>query len=658
MLMLPLIVALATVPPPDPNGLLVWTVESALPEGADEFAADFTSNEPWMRALLDSGPVRDLPRSLAFLNDLWTTDPDVGSRIVERSMAAACALEIGERGRDREKMRQIYDFFIEHYLAEDLNPCFDDLATWERRFLAKGVQHGAYNALSSQEYLLDTICWPRAAYVKACWQAPYRLNNCFGDSIHGAMYYQPFNGIFESSAEKTLTVGAVCGGLSNVGAAAAIANGIPAFTMGEPGHCAYAVQTAPGTWSPAYSMSWKRGLHTSINRSTWPSHALTQASFSKPTAVANANDKRRLARWHATNSDPAAALSVFNQALRANPLDESLWEEALSYASDHDAEKAWWTQANSHLQRSLMADHPEPAWTVQWKHAIPHMLTDATSSERSRYFLRLLSNLEGWGSIRWNLEGALNAMDQSFANERERAAFQIDVVEQLVQEPKLGPVALAWATGKLGDDPEKKERFERAVLRRTKGTGEGRDAILRTLARSVLPAAATAHDLETFQRVGRAASRLGTPRPLLAASKIDPFAGSLLSRGGALSIYNPGNRWDSPETHWGVLEERGGDFHTDVGDLPWFEIELPHFGELTGIIFEGRHGRTDRYDGARILISADGEEWEQIATLEGRKIWHRIDLSASKPRGRFIRVERDGECMHFHRVLIYGKRAS
>lgn len=644
--------------PPNANGLLAWSIEQSAGEDSAKFVSALTANEPWMREFLDSGPVRDAPRSLAFLQSIWTDDPDLGKRPIDRSMATACALEIGQRGRDEANMRLIFDFYRDALNDQKLNLCYDDLATWERRFLAHGVQHGGYNEIASQKYLLDTICWPRAAYVKACWRAPYRLNNCFGDSIHGSMYYRPFAGAFDNSAEQTLTVGAVCGGLSNVGAAAAIANGIPAFTMGEPGHCAYAVQTAPETWSPAYSLSWKRGLHTSINRNSWASHMLTQASFSDPDNVAKANEKRRLAQWHARNGSADLAERTYHDALRVNPLDESLWREFFTFAGTQEHDAKWWEQEARRVQQALLPEHPEPAWSILMAQVFPNLFADASPSQRASHFARFVSRLEGWGTTRWNLEAAFNKMLKSIEDKDRQATFEVDVVERLIDEPKLGPAAVSWATAKAGEDEAKNARLERALLRRTKGKSEGRDAILRSLARAALPAAAEAHDLETFQRVGRAASRLTPARPSLRASNIEPFPGALLSRGGALRIFKPGNRWDGPERHWGVLEERGGDFHTENGTLPWFEVELPNFGELSGIILEGRHGQQQRYEGARILVSSDGSEWQQVATLEGRKNWYRIDLGESNPRARFVRVERDGQCMHFHRVLIYGRKAS
>jgi hypothetical protein len=174
----------------------------------------------------------------------------------------------------------------------------------------------------------------------------------------------------------------------------------------------------------------------------------------------------------------------------------------------------------------------------------------------------------------------------------------------------------------------------------------------------MLPAAADEHDLDTFQRIGQTASSLYEPRTPLADMNVEPFDGELLSSGGALRIYKPGNRWDSPEKHWGVLEEHGGWFHTDNGERPWFEVELPRFGDLTGIVLDSRSGQPGRAKGVRILVSEDGEQWTQVSTTTTGRPLQRIDLGETRPRARFVRFERDGQCLHYHRILIYGEPVS
>ena len=148
------------------------------------------------------------------------------------------------------------------------------------------------------------------------------------------------------------------------------------------------------------------------------------------------------------------------------------------------------------------------------------------------------------------------------------------------------------------------------------------------------------------------------PRPTLEELKVEAFPGELLSSGGALRIFKPGNRWDSPEQHWGVLEHHGGFFHTDNGKTPWFEVELPGYGDLSGIVLEARGGHPARVKGVRVLVSEDGSNWKQVGVTTSGRVHQRIDLTDSTPRARFIRFERDGQCLHYHRILVFGRRAS
>jgi hypothetical protein len=649
--------------PPDPPALMAWSVQQAAgPTWNDPRFADFfealTTNEAWMHALLDSGPLENGPRVLAFLARLWEEDPGLASRPIDRSMATACALELRAGDRDEDWMQSRYDYFRDHHADGLLNRCYDELETWERRFLARGPQYPSWTAPEALTFLRERICWPRSEYVSACWQAPYRGFNCFGDTVQGWLYYHPFRGAFRCDPEMTIEVGGVCGALSNMGAAAAIANGIPALTMGEPGHCAYAVQTAPGVWTPAYSLSWKRGLHSALYRGTWPSHQLAQASFDRRNAVAAAGDKARLARWQEAEGEISRADAAWRSALTINGLDEGHWVEYLRFGARHDRDASWWRRTIRLLQESLLPDHPEVAWVLLKDHVFATILGDASVRDRTTLFNQYLGKLEGWGSGRWDIESAWNWMLKRVGDERQQRQFVMNLLRDSIDSPDLGPPFISWTSSRFEDDEDARGAFENILLSKTRRSGEGEDLVLRQMAKTMLPAAAEAHDLETFQRIGKAASRLFEPRPSLAEAGIEPFPGILLSSGGALRIWEPGNRWDSPEAHWGVLEERGGNFHTQVGDTPWFEVELPQFGEIEGIILEGRRGQAHRGADARILVSRDGVDWEQVATLEGAHVWYRVDLSETRPRARFIRVERDGKCMHFPRVLVYGRRSS
>jgi hypothetical protein len=472
------------------------------------------------------------------------------------------------------------------------------------------------------------------------------------------MYYMPFKHIWGSDAEMAIEVGGVCGSLSHVGAAAAIAAGIPALTMGEPGHCAYAVQTKPHTWQPAYSLSWKRGLHTSMTRSTWSSLELSQRAFADASNVQTAGDLRRAAQWFEANGNTAKADRKWRMACEANPLDEHLWIAYCDFGTRNNVSTAWWSRLHDSVRHALLPKHPEPAWHVLKTHVYPGFLATAKGARKRATFKTYLAGLDGWGPVRWNIEDAFNWAWNTAKTPAEKQAMLSLALGEVIDDSAVGPAFVAWAQDKTKDNPTLTTAFETALLEQAGGDGEGRQAVLKHMARTMLPAAAEAHDLDTFQRIGRAASVLYAARKNLAESNIKPFSGELLSSGGALRIYKPDNRWDSPEKHWGVLEERGGWFHTDNGDNPWFEVELPGYGHLSGVVMESRNGQPGRAKGVRVLVSEDGATWTQVGETSSGQTVQRIDLNDTNPRARFIRFERDGQCMHYHRILIYGERAS
>ncbi|MCH2135144.1 MAG: discoidin domain-containing protein [Phycisphaerales bacterium] len=652
---------------PDADGLLAWQLSEfagedtigQLQASADgrAFLDELESDPEWLHELFDSGPTKHPEIVIPFLFELWREDLGLADHQVHRSMATATALSLGMSGSadNSEVYADRYRWFRDSWNDELLNAGYGDLSTFERRFLASGLQWKNMTTIEALDYLRDQVQVPRSRYSGTAWYAPYRGQNAFGDSVQGPMYYMPFDGSYDSSPEMAMHVGGVCGALSHVGAASALASGIPALTMGEPGHCAYAVQTKPHVWQPCYSLSWKRGLHTNVVRSNWSALVMAQQAMDDEVAMRRAGDQLRRAAWYEAEGRPAKANAALMAACRAQPLSEEVWARAARFGTRHEMNGAWWRQLQGTLVQSLMPDHPEPAWHIMRGHLIPALLKDRDAIEVLNPWLQ---NLKGWGPVRWHIERVFDWAWAQADSSAGRAQLLEDLLERVIDDPSTGPPFVAWAQGKIEGDPELAERFETVLLAQSGRKGEGREAVLRQLARTMLPAAAQNRDLETFQRIGRRASSLFEPRPTLEELKVEAFPGELLSSGGALRIFKPGNRWDSPEQHWGVLEHHGGFFHTDNGKTPWFEVELPGYGDLSGIVLEARGGHPARVKGVRVLVSEDGSNWKQVGVTTSGRVHQRIDLTDSTPRARFIRFERDGQCLHYHRILVFGRRAS
>ncbi|MAF65491.1 MAG: discoidin domain-containing protein [Planctomycetota bacterium] len=634
-------------------GAVTWSALTADAGGA-AFLAELCDDAEWLSDLLDNGPLRRPERVLGFLLKVWSAERELASHPVERATATAFALATGMTDRDEREMLARYAYYRDSFRAGLLNSDFEGLQTWERRFIARGTQWGRFSSPESLAYLRDRINWPRRQYVSACWQAPYRAHNCLADSVQGAMYYFPFRESFVCDPQMAIEVGGVCGALSNLGAAAAMANGIPAATMGEPGHCAYTVKVDESTWQPAYSLHWKRSLHTSFFGASWQNLILTQACFSDREGVTQAAALARRARKALSEGHPKAADDLFERALSHHPTHYGLWLEWAELGERSEMDARWWRRWHE-LVLDGLAEHEAPAWNLLRRSAWPKLVETLDDEERAALFGEYVELLDTWGAGRWNVESAWTWMADRITAVEVEDRFLHETASRLVGSPTFGPAYAAWLHARVGADADRWERALRSLLTAARHPGEGPDAVLRRLGTDLLPKAAASGDLEAFQRVGKVVARLHEALPM---DGVVPFPGDLLSAKGALSVCGAGNRYDAPERHWGVLGEHGGWFHTSTTELPWVEIALAHRARLTGILLQNRTGSTARrLDGARVLASEDGESWEVIATVAGAPEVHRIDLRAAKPRARFLRLERDGQCLHLRRFLVFGHRS-
>ena len=622
-------------------------------EGGVEFLRELELDEAWLHDLMDSGPVRRADKVLTCLHRLWSEDPGLRRREVDREMATACALAMGMRDYGADAMADRYAYYRDSYAAGLLNSCYEDLETWERRYLARGCQWGGMATRDSLEYLRERISWPRKEYTGACWQAPYRSYNCLADSVQGSGYYMPFHGAYQSFPEMVIDIGGVCGALSNLGASAAMANGIPATTMGEPGHCAYAVKIDDTTWQPSYSLSWKRGMHTSFHEGSWPGLMITEACFSDPRRVQKAGNLARKARSLEVEGELDRADAHWRQATKAHGLHYELWLEWASFGERTSQDAAWWRDYHDALLRSL-SDHEEPAWNILSKRVYPKLLEGMEDEDKRRLFISWIKGLETWGGGRWNIEGAWSWMlGRLELKDQER--FVRAMTKELIESSAFGPVCVAWLIGKYGPESKEWEDILDGILRAAKPGGDSSNAVLKQLARKALPDAASRGDIRTFQTIGEATARLTKPRSM---EGIEPFKGDLMSDGGLLLVSGRGNRWDSPEHHWGVLGEHGGACHTDNG-ASYIAVRLEQHTQLTGIVIQNRPGGNQwRAGGSRIEISEDGETWESIGTLDGSRAIYRVSFEGAEHRCAWVRIVKDTNCLHVQRFLVYGQRRS
>ncbi len=606
--------------------------------------------------LMFSGPLpEDAAKMIRIAEALWKADRSGLANRQDLTTAAAVALMYAQKDWPEEQAEARYVYFRDSRKAGKLHPTFETLATWEKRFVVSAGGNGGWAGEGgwgeeSLIWLRDHVKLPVKDYTGACWQAPYRLENVFGDSIHGSKYYAPFGHMIH--AERVREVGGVCGSLSHYGATAARANGIPAITMGEPGHCAYAVRTARGEWTPAYSLSWERGLHTSLWGRTWTQLVLQEKVLGEKYAT----DRSSLQLWQARalkEKNPDLADKAYRLALKAQPLAQPEWIEYVTWLRDsRKLAPLEWKKVHDDILAAL-ADYPEAAWGVV-SIVQTVLIKDVPADERIPFLLSFHNAIASKnGPVMWDLPKALDEQAKLLGN----PAVELEFFEQVValqakSESWLAPV-VAWGSERFGKGGDT-AWFE--ALGRGLSTGGGAGESTRKALRPAILAAAATGNVDAFQALAKAvASPEGPKLPAL-----KPFPGELLSAGGLLRLSTTSG-WDSPESHAAVLEQRGGRFHTDSEVHPHVIVRLAKLGELSGIVVADS---STGYNASRLVplkvsISEDGQTWQEVFRTEKPGGPWSIDLEGKAPRVAWVKVERDDdrkEVFHLSAIHVYGHR--
>jgi hypothetical protein len=610
---------------------------------------------PLLEELMFSGPLPEDPaKMLRIAEALWKEDRAGMADRNELTTAAAVALMYARKDWPEDQADERYRYFRDSRKAGKLHPIFDTLATWEKRFVVSAGGNGGWAGAGgwgedSLVWLRDHVKLPVKDYTGACWQAPYRLENVFGDSIHGSNYYAPFEKMIH--AERVREVGGVCGSLSHYGATAARANGIPAITMGEPGHCAYAVRTSPGNWTPAYSLSWERGLHTSLWGRTWTQLVLQEKVLGEKYAT----DRSSLHLWQAhalRDKNPELAEKAYLLALKAQPLEQPVWSEYVTWLRDSrkPAPMAWKKVHDDAL--AALADYPEAAWDVA-KAIEAAMIGAVPEDERIPFLLSFHNAIAAHkGPVMWDLPKALDEQAKLLGKPAAELEFFEQVVSLQSKSDWLAPV-VAWGSERFGKGGNT-AWYE--ALGRGLATGGGAGESTRKALRPAILAAAATNNVDAFQALAKAVASDDAPK----LPAVEPFPGELLSAGGLIRLSTTSN-WDAPESHAAVLEAKGGRLHTDSEVHPNVVVRLAKLGELSGIVVADT---STGYNASRIVpikvsISEDGQSWQKVFRSEKPGGPWRIDLAGKAPRVGWVKVERDDnrkEVFHLAAIHVYGRR--
>ncbi len=225
-------------------------------KGGDTFLTQFTKDKVWMEDFLASGtPLANWDVSLMALEEI-VSHGGVKSA-ADKRWATAAALNAGA---DMTDVVRLYHALMGARRAKQMVKGADDLRVDLMRYIVLPAQVPA----ESVAYLTEKHCVPPRMYDGVCWHASYRTYNFFGDSVQGSSYYTSWDHAYVRH-ENSREVGAVCGGLSYYGSAAAKAHGVPSTPAGQPAHCAYSLWSErEKRWRFAYYINPYSGAHFRI----------------------------------------------------------------------------------------------------------------------------------------------------------------------------------------------------------------------------------------------------------------------------------------------------------------------------------------------------------------------------------------------------------
>ncbi len=623
-------------------------------KGADMLAA-MTSDLEWMRGLLYSGPARQMDKALQNLSHLYTRYTADMSDPVARRIATTAALEFAREGWRQREMEDRYVYYFSSYKQGKLNKLFEGLRYWETRLVTGAMEPGqsGWGSVRSMTWERDNVRLPVEGYLGAAFQLQYRLKNIAGDSVFSGEYLAPvLKYTNNTTAWAHREIGGVCGALSHYGTYAALAAGLPAMTMGEPGHCAYTVRVN-GKWEKSNSIYWQHGLHKTFwKEHTWDFLVLMQKLYDDYYTTLVSDHLVAVGDLLSARRKMLAASRTYEDAVTAQPMNWPAWLRSLGYLKLKSPDSAAkWTEMHNQLIDTLAVEFHDASATMLSKYIYPNLFRLVTDRKvQNKLFDAFFAKCKGYGHNRWNLSPLLNAQMAGCTTTEEKFAYMKDALHTLMGNPAYAGAVLSWGldviAGMQGDEGMK-EKFTDLIitaLSRARTTRKEIDATWAALGEAIT-AASDNKDRKTFQAIGKLAARKCKKKFPKNKFRIRPIPGKIVSQTALLTTKTElsGSPAQRACLHWGVLQKHGGSMPCKFGGQgDHLYMELEKESEINGVacIFASNISNDRDYV---VDVSADGQNWTTVARARPAGPQLRIDCRAQHKSARFLRLWRDGD---------------
>lgn len=550
--------------------------------------------------------------------------------------------------------RERYLFFAESIDQDRLNSYFGLLPDWLLHFPCGWKGDSPFGTASTMRWLRDNCSVRAIEYTSMAFHVPYLPTNVYGDTIFSKWYYEPFNVLYPGNfAKETRDVGAVCGGLSHFGTSSANANGVPAITMGEPGHCAYAVY-ANGKWNPSNSISEKRHPHWSVwGSNTWSSFQMMTTMYQQGAQTRDAQLVCTLASVLAAHKNPINALKLYEMSVQMQPLNQPVWGYYIGTAAKSLSRRPRkWLGVHEFVCSSIAPEHPEMCAKFLTDDIYPSMLKSMRSpKQKLAAFESYFKNINHNEEAQWDMDKMLDMQYESLGKSRPlKMAFITSIVDNVSMHPSFG-VAVTWAVRSAFKESKKMGKDVLELVKKRMESSPDKQLMAAAVIRA-------AEDLGDFDL----ANEWSAPY-LEGTGNMPTFespGGRLVSAGGLVRLGQYADDQSSIAYHAAALTEAGGHIKSEAGKHQPVTIELPKASRIGGIVIVPTNGAKD-YRQWKLEVSTDGKAWKTLADLpdSSPEKCIRLCIKNNQPMAKFIRIdsgENQGVGINFKAVLVYDNK--
>ncbi len=631
-----------------------------------------SSNLDWLTNTMYSGPTSAMGRGLGNLALIFSRYTEDITDETARRVATTTALEFAREGWSQKDMLERFSYYYGSYRDGRLNKLFDNLAYWETR-LVTGTDYRSWGSPVSLAWQRDNVRLPVEGYLGASGQLVYRLRNVAGDSVFSSEYLAPvLKGFNNVTALAHREIGGVCGACSHYGAYGALAAGIPAMTMGEPGHCAYTVRVG-NEWRKGYSIYWQHSMaKTFWGLHDWEFLILTQDLYTDVIPTRASDQLAAMAEFLASKRMTKAAFNCFDAAIQAQPLNWPVWLAYAGYLKQKaPGDKERWTRLCTDVIETLAEKYHNVAATFQARYIYPNLLPLMPDKrERNKLFASFFKKCEDFGINRWDVTPLLNAQFAGCKTEAEKLDYMKTALSILMSKPDYSGPVLTWGletSGKMsqtsGQNADRfQEEFSKLItsaMKKMRGDKKNSDSTWEGLGEAI-HTAATSGDNFTFQAIGKLAMQKCKKHFPKNRFKFRGFSGRIVSANGSIqtAVTLDDNGLKQSCLHWAVLQKNGGVIPIKFEGNNGITVKLEGSSDLTGVValFDCAI-KNDRP--FRIEASEDGQNWEDTggkAEIDGSIM--RIDLQKAQASARYIRLLREGDKWDTGNIVgfyVYGK---